>query len=255
MKKKLILFLVVGVVFVFAITKQRNLDNHLDIHGIVYLNGEQSYELTIEKTNELLDIFTKLNYDPNRLCDCLSEYTIDIRGDKYGINLSEGYVRCDRGQADLSADQITLVKQNMTDYPKYSFALTWGTYGISSYDSQSGTLIKTSHATYPNDYITNCKLTDEQYSYVWKLIEELDIESYPDEYHPHSGYSEPDMTLILSVKTEDIDKTITASEIALSYKSDNEKGQRFLDVCKEISEMLMNTNEWKSLPEYEFLYS
>ena len=42
-------------------------------------------------------------------------------------------------------------------------ALTWDCYGISSYDSQTGKLVKTTDATNPDDYVTYYKLTDQDY--------------------------------------------------------------------------------------------
>ena len=62
------------------------------------------------------------------------------------------------------------------------------------------------------------------------------------------------MTLILTVRTNNTVKTIKAENIALSYSSNNKKGQAFLDACKEIKDLLMSTDEWKALPDYEFLY-
>jgi hypothetical protein len=62
------------------------------------------------------------------------------------------------------------------------------------------------------------------------------------------------MTLILSVKSDTCQKTIAAEEIALSYESQDSDGQKFLNVCKGIRDVLTETEEWKSLPEYEFFY-
>lgn len=137
----------------------------------------------------------------------------------------------------------------------FSFSLTWGCYGISSYDSATGRLVKTSDATHPEDYVTTYYLTDEQKQEIYNLITELNIEKYPDEYNPHkNAVSTPYMTLILSVKTDGIDKTVTCPETVLSYDANNRKGQKFLDVCKAIEEILTATDEWKALPEYEFFY-
>ena len=136
------------------------------------------------------------------------------------------------------------------------FSITWGTYGISSYDSKTGTLIKTKDATYPEVYSANRMLTDEQYDKIWNLIESLDIESYPDDYDPHYGElrSTPTLTLILTVESDTVNKTVTAENIALTYKSDFKKGQKFLDVFKEIESILTSTEEWQALPDYEFFY-
>ena len=235
----------------------------------IYFDNDKSYTFMSGNSVTMTDILVNLKYDKNKLCKCLPEYKVDTEfGIGYGINLTEGYARCDKGQADLTREQIDKLKEIIlwakgeagvssvsTNYPNYSFSLTWNTYGISSYDSRTGTLIKTSDATNPKDYTTNLKLTEQQYSAIWKLIKGLDIESYPDEYNPHGdGVSTPYMTLILSVKADGIDKTITVKETMLSYEANNKKGQKFLDTCKGIRDILTATEEWKALPEYEFFY-
>lgn len=143
------------------------------------------------------------------------------------------------------------------DLPEnFEFSLVWGINGISSYDSKSGKLVKTTDATDPTDYITTYILSDEERSQIYELILDLDIESYPDEYDPHNGglATVPSMTLILSVHTAEGDKTVVADDVAVTYESKNIKGQRFLSVCEKISEMLKTTDEWRALPEYEFFY-
>lgn len=235
----------------------------------IHFDNDKSYTFMSGNSVTMTDILVNLKYDKNKLCKCLPEYKVDTEfGTGYGINLTEGYARCDKGQADLTREQIDKLKEIIlwakekagvssvsTNYPNYSFSLMWNTYGISSYDSKTGTLIKTSDATNPKEYTTNLKLTEQQYSAIWKLIKGLDIESYPDEYNPHgNGVSTPYMTLILSVKADGIDKTITVKETMLSYEADNKKGQKFLDTCKGIRDILTATEEWKALPEYEFFY-
>ena len=138
----------------------------------------------------------------------------------------------------------------------FSFSFTWNTFGGSSYDSTTGRLVKTSDATNPEDYITTYYLTDEEKQTIYDLIAGLDITSYPDSYDPQNGtvLTEPSITLILSVKTNTIEKTITAANIADIYEAENSEGQRFLQVCKEIIHILTATEEWQALPEYEYFY-
>ncbi len=137
-----------------------------------------------------------------------------------------------------------------------SFSLTWGTYGISSYDSATGRLVKATDATRPEDYVTTYRLTDEETELISELIRGLDIDRYPDVYDPQAGKlgSDPSMTLILSVRMGAKEKTVTAKNIALTYESEDPDGQLFLDVCREIVEILTGTEAWQSLPEYEFFY-
>ena len=138
----------------------------------------------------------------------------------------------------------------------FSFSLVWGCYGISSYDSETGTLVKTTDATNPADYITAYTLTDQQKQKILGLIVSLNVTSYPDDYDPHQGqlHSSPSMTLILSVKLGSIEKTITAADIAMHYESPDPRGQAFLSVCKEIEDILIATDVWNALPEYEHFY-
>ena len=144
---------------------------------------------------------------------------------------------------------------NSTAVPDdFSFALTWNVFGISSYDSQTGKLIKTTDATRPEDYVTYYKLTNEEKEYIYNLLTDLDVDSYPDIYDPQNGMSESDATLILTVRMNGKTKTIKAEHISLFFVSKDKKGQLFLDTCEAISNSLESTEEWKALPDYENLY-
>ena len=142
------------------------------------------------------------------------------------------------------------------DLDDFSFSLTWGCYGISSYDSATGKLVKTTDATHPEDYVTTYWLTDAQKKEIYDMIRQLNVTEYPDFYNPHGEGvgSDPSMTLILSVRTDTVHKTVTAKDIALLDQSNNPAGQKFLDICKAIEDILMSTDEWKALPDYEFYY-
>lgn len=144
----------------------------------------------------------------------------------------------------------------MDTVDNFSFSLVWGCYGISSYDSETGKLVKTTDATNPEDYITTLQLSGAQQFEIWELIWDLDIEEYPDEYDPHKDglISFPSMTLILTVRTDDYIKTVRAEDIALTFETTDAKGQKFLTVCKAIEDILTATDEWNALPEYEHFY-
>lgn len=162
---------------------------------------------------------------------------------------------------DETTDETTEPSAEPVEIPlgsldSFRFSMTWGCYGISSYDSTTGKLVKSSDATHPEDYTTTYSLTEEQKQQIYDWIEELQMNEYPDTYDPFDGklFSNPSMTLILSVQTDTMQKTIRAKDIAFTYKADNKKGQNFLAVCQSIERMLTETEEWKALPEYEFFY-
>lgn len=167
------------------------------------------------------------------------------------FKLSDGSIE------DISAEILTQLDELgwQPGIKSFSFRLTWGCYGVSSYDSKTGELIKTTDATHPEDYVAEAYLTDEQLTDIYDLISEMDVNAYPDEYNPHDSLeTSPPMTLILSVNIGGTEKTIRAENIALSYETYNKKGRTFLSVCKTMIDMLTATEEWKALPEYEFLY-
>lgn len=77
----------------------------------IYFEEDKSYEFWGGESVTVTDILVNLQYDKNKLCKCLPEYTVDTEfGTGYGINLSAGYARCDKGQADLTGEQIDKLK-------------------------------------------------------------------------------------------------------------------------------------------------
>ena len=77
----------------------------IDLDGKIYsFEGSDSVNLT--------DVLINLKYDPMKLCRCLPEFTVTTElGGSYGVNLSQGYARCSDGQADLTAEQVELIRQ------------------------------------------------------------------------------------------------------------------------------------------------
>ena len=151
---------------------------------------------------------------------------------------------------------ISCTAENNTTH--IDFSLHWGINGISSYDSKTGILIKTTDTINLNedDYKSQLFLSNEQRSKIDKILINLNIESYPDSYDPYKEgdvytSSSPSRDIILTVG----EKTITCSDIALSGTSAGEKGRSFLKAVDEITEIITSTSEWQSLPEYEVLYS
>ena len=152
--------------------------------------------------------------------------------------------------------QNTIKTGKVEEMPKdFSFRLTWNCYGVSSYDSATGKLVKTTDATNPEDYVTYYYLTDEEKQEIYELIEKLHVDKYPDTYNPHDNLmSSPSWTIILTVCENGEEKTIEARDIAMEKHADNIKGQRFLDTCLGIRDILVETDEWEALPDYEVLY-
>lgn len=136
----------------------------------------------------------------------------------------------------------------------FDFSLVWSTYGRSSYNSETGELIKEKYAKDIEEFTTTYFLSSQELLTVYKTLVHLEMSSYPDEYNPTEGLgSDPSETLILRAKIDRIDKTITATGVAFSDAT-SAKGQAFMDACRVISGIVTATEEWKALPEYPYLY-
>lgn len=78
----------------------------------IYFDNGKKYTFMSGNSVTMTDILVNLDYDKNKLCKCLPEYTVDTEfGNGYGINLTSGYARCDKGQADLTNKQIEKFKE------------------------------------------------------------------------------------------------------------------------------------------------
>ena len=153
----------------------------------------------------------------------------------------------------ITAAFLPSCRQDSTIPPDFEFTLIWDVCGISSYDSAVGRLVKESAATVPEDYITTLILSGEQRENIRGILNDLDISKYPSKYDPCSGsLSTPSQTIILSVMYRGKTHTIECRGIAFEAKE--EKGQAFFDACDAITSILVSTEEWKALPDYEHLY-
>ncbi len=145
----------------------------------------------------------------------------------------------------------------------FSFSFTWGICGYSSYDSETGRLVKTTDTTHPDDYVTTLVFSEKDLSEIRRRMEALDLASYPDTFDPCSApgaeylvASMPDRTLILSVRIGDLEKKIVSAGICYGVLREgyNEKATAYLNFCRWLEELITGTDERKALPEYERFY-
>lgn len=76
----------------------------IHLEGRVYsIMGGDSVELTALLINAA--------YDPAALCDCLPAVTVITEmGGPYGLDPEGAYIRCEKGQASLTVEQVELVR-------------------------------------------------------------------------------------------------------------------------------------------------
>ncbi|MBQ1222889.1 MAG: hypothetical protein IIX84_01230, partial [Oscillospiraceae bacterium] len=144
------------------------------------------------------------------------------------------------------------------------FSLTWNTYGVSSYDSRTGELIKTRDAKNPEDFVTTMFLPTRQIQTLRVMLENMDLDAYPYTYDPFNApdaevrkMCKPSQDVILTVYSDGkIVKRIECKDVLYFGMGEgyDENAQAFIEFCKIASDFICMTDEWKSLPEYEVLY-
>ena len=150
-----------------------------------------------------------------------------------------------------------------SDVPSFSveqedfyFVLSWGVRLDSSYDSRTGTLIKTKYVRerQPEEYIATYQYPNT--NEIYEMAKSINIYSYADDYYPYEG------SLIMTSPSVDYvfetnDKTITSKDcLCMSGIPDGvtKKGKQYLTLIFTITNTLTNSEEWKTMPDPERLY-
>ncbi len=76
----------------------------------VHMDGTD-YTFSGSNSVNLTDIVINLAYDPEQVCRCAPEFTVETEsGTVYHVNLEKSFVRCEEGQASLTQDQIDRIQ-------------------------------------------------------------------------------------------------------------------------------------------------
>ena len=140
----------------------------------------------------------------------------------------------------------------------FSFSIVWDTFGISSYDSKTGKLIKTYDTADISKYTASYSMSKEELLTVYKILfYDIDVREYPDAYDPYNNDPENKSltggndTVIIKVKANGEEKAVVCRDIVKSYKGINGPATAFVLAEHGITSMLTSTAEWKSLPANE----
>ena len=186
-------------------------------------------------------------------------------GGKYAVG-EESKIRYDYTKEELEEArrkreqwvyQITLPED-------FSFSMTFGVYGVSSYDSKSGKLIKTRDASDTEKYTAYVKLSEDQLKEAYRrLFMDIDFWQYPGSYDPFNApdaetkyMSEPNQTIVVTVYADGQQKTVNCRGIAFgsSEQCFSEEARAFLQAMYDLQNLITALPEWEALPEPEHYY-
>jgi len=77
----------------------------------IYLNGAV-YSFAGSDSVAVTDILINLDYDPDAVCRCMAEFTVDTETlTGIQISLDQSFARCERGQAALTEEQVKILQE------------------------------------------------------------------------------------------------------------------------------------------------
>ena len=138
----------------------------------------------------------------------------------------------------------------------FYFVLTWGVQKDSSYNSRTGTLIKTKYVRerQPEEYITTYQYPN--INEIYEMAKAINVYSYADDYYPYEGSSiqtAPSVDYVFEIN----DKTITSNDCPILNEIPDdvtERGKKYLALLLTIKNTLITSDEWKAMPDPEILY-
>ena len=138
----------------------------------------------------------------------------------------------------------------------FYFVLTWGVQLDSSYDSRTGTLIKTKYVRerQPEEYIATYQYPN--INEIYEMAKSINVYSYADDYYPYEGSSiatAPSVDYVFEIN----DKTITSKDCPILNEipdSVSKRGKKYLTLILTIKNTLINSDEWQAMPDFEVLY-
>ena len=152
-----------------------------------------------------------------------------------------------------------------TELPSdFAFSIVWNCYGISSYDSRTGKLVKTTDASDVRKYTSYVKMSDNELKLVYKyLCKDIDLKNYPAEYDPFNApdavqrkTSMPDQTIVVAVTAGGETRSVKCEKIMFGTMDDCycPEARSFMQAVKDTVALITSFPEWEAFPEYEVFY-
>jgi len=234
-----------------------NPSQELGIRRIAEINGEYNAAFFSESGIDISNVLFAGRYI-NVIMAYLTEEEILSVAERDDVIRIEAY-------SELIAHSETVedIDDGFTVPEDFAFSLIWGTYGISSYDSVTHRLVKTSDTSDPDKYTACAELSAADMKTICRILTELDVASYPSSFDPFNApgasiqhRSEPNQTIIVTVTANGVTNTVRCEGIgyfSLAWCYDGKAGA-FYKAMEDVIDILTSTPEWESFPDYEKYY-
>ena len=134
----------------------------------------------------------------------------------------------------------------------FHFSLTWGPFGCSSYNSETGELIKKKDENIQTTYF----MDEAELKQVYEILMDYRIHKIDKLTNFGFFFCSPPGKYEIVMYTDDIKHVIKTpdSGVDFSRKPYTIKARRFYNAIVEIKNIIYESEEWKSLPDSEMLY-
>ena len=263
-------------------------DDSVKIYELYQNRMDKPFEAAGEDVAALHGALGALEYGDNNVCRCAPTYQLVFpNGDVYelkyhsaasedgrtiGVCISKEGVYMQAEATEKARELIETVINSAiggsvpapASVPEdFEFSLVWNIYGTSSYDSETGKLVKSSAEQDIENYTASLVLTDEQRAEAYAIISRLDLDAYPREYDPINDPDEetkimaaPCYTIKLSVTAGGKTKTVDCPELAFvePEKAYCDAAYDLLAAVRDLQALIVSTPEWQAFPEYTVFF-
>ncbi|MBR0231899.1 MAG: VWA domain-containing protein [Clostridia bacterium] len=263
-------------------------DDSVKIYELYQNRMDKPFEAAGEDVAALHGALGALEYGDNNVCRCAPTYQLVFpNGDVYelkyhsaasedgrtiGVCISKEGVYMQAEATEKARELIETVINSAiggsvpapASVPEdFEFSLVWNIYGTSSYDSETGKLVKSSAEQDIENYTASLVLTDEQRAEAYAIISRLDLDAYPREYDPINDPDEetkimasPCYTIRLSVTAGGKTKTVDCPELAFvePEKAYCDAAYDLLAAVRDLQALIVSTPEWQAFPEYTVFF-
>ena len=137
----------------------------------------------------------------------------------------------------------------------FSFSLVWSVFGKSSYNSETGELVKSKFEPEEELYKTTCFLTQEELLEVYNILLDANVNRFDEFKDWEFNSADPAGDYQITISTGAFEKTIKAPYgTYIDDGANSLRANKFIEVMESIIKIVKNTDEWKAMPDETQMY-
>ena len=133
----------------------------------------------------------------------------------------------------------------------FAFSITWGAFGSSYYNSETGELIKKQDEQIQTTYF----MDEEELEKVFNIFMYYKVHKLPEIIMSGFYHADPPGKYEITLKYNEIEKVVSLPYGASLAETFGLNAKRFENALREVLAVIYESEEWKNLPPAKYLYS